>query len=81
MKIQVLGSGCPTCSKLFEMTKKAAKELNLEDQVEYLTGNEGITKIGKLGLMSSPVLTVDNKPVLVGFVNDIEKIKDLISGK
>lgn len=81
MKIQVLGSGCPTCAKLFEITKRAVKELGVEGKVEYLTGVEGITKIGELGLMSSPVLTVDNKPVLVGFVNDIEKIKNLISEK
>lgn len=34
MKIQVLGSGCPTCKKLFELTQKAVIELGLSDQVE-----------------------------------------------
>ena len=29
--------------------------------------------------MQSPVLVVDDKPVLVGFTSDIQKIKDLIS--
>jgi len=38
MRIQVLGSGCPTCKKLFEITQKAAAELGLKDQVEYVTG-------------------------------------------
>ncbi len=78
MKIQVLGSGCPTCKKLHEVVLKAAKELNLEKQVEYLSGSEGITKIMELGAMSSPVLTINNKIVMTGFNGDIEKIKTLI---
>jgi len=37
MQIQVLGSGCPTCKKLFELTKQAVKKLGLEIEVEYIT--------------------------------------------
>jgi len=36
MKIQVLGSGCPTCKKLFETTKKIASELGIDAEVEYV---------------------------------------------
>jgi hypothetical protein len=78
MKIQVLGSGCPTCKKLYEMTVLAAQELSLSDPVEYLTGDAGTSKIIELGIMSSPVLTVNGNPVMVGFTPDIEKIKNLI---
>lgn len=78
MKIQVLGSGCPTCKKLHEVVLNAAKELNLEKQVRYLSGSEGITKIMELGAMSSPVLTINNKIVMTGFNGDVEKIKTLI---
>lgn len=78
MKIQVLGSGCPTCKKLHELTQKAAEELKLEEKVEYITGAEGMQGIIQMGVMSSPVLAVDGKPVMVGFVPDIEKIKILI---
>lgn len=80
MKIQVLGSGCPTCQKLHEVVLKAAKELNLEKEVEHLSGSEGITKIMELGSMSSPVLAIDDKIVMTGFNGDVEKIKSLISG-
>lgn len=79
MKIQVLGSGCPTCKKLYEITQKAAGELKLADTVEYLTGNEGIQRIIELGSMSSPVLTINDKIAMVGFTSDVEKIKDLIT--
>jgi small redox-active disulfide protein 2 len=75
MKIQVLGSGCPTCKKLFELTKKAVEELELKTEVEYITD---IQRIVEMGVMSSPVLAIDGKPAITGFLPDIEKIKDTI---
>ena len=75
MKIQVLGSGCSSCKKLFELTKKAAEELKLKTEVEYITD---IQKIVEMGVMTSPVLAVNEKPILTGFVPDIEKIKEAI---
>lgn len=78
MKIQVLGSGCPTCKKLYELTKQAVEEAGLKEEVEYLTGQEGIQKIIEMGVMSSPVLAVDDKPIFTGFVDNVEKIKELI---
>ncbi len=75
MKIQVLGSGCPTCKKLFEITKQAVKELNIPDEVEYVTD---VQQILNMGLMSSPVLAVNGKPALVGFVPKVEEVKKAI---
>ena len=75
MKIQVLGSGCPTCKKLFELTKQAVKELGLKIEVEYITD---IQKIVEMGVMQSPVLAIDGKPAITGFLPDIEKIKETI---
>ncbi len=76
MNIQVLGSGCPTCKKLYEITQKAVGELKLEATVEYITD---ISKIIEMGIMQSPVLAVNGNPVMVGFTPEIEKIKDLIT--
>lgn len=76
MKIQVLGSGCTTCKKLFELTQTAVKEMGLEMEVEYVAD---IQKIIEMGLMQSPVLAINGKPVMVGFLPDLEKIKKLIS--
>ena len=77
MKIQVLGSGCPTCKKLFEQTKEAVSELKLEAEVEYSTD---ISKIIELGIMSSPVLVIDGKPVMIGAPGNTDKIKSLLLG-
>lgn len=76
MKIQVLGSGCNTCKNLYKLTQKAVRELELDFEVEYITD---ISKIIEMGVMSSPVLAIDGKPVMVGFSSDIEKIKELIN--
>ncbi len=75
MKIQVLGSGCKTCKKLHEITEKAVAELGLNENVEYLAD---VQKIVAMGLMQSPVLAINDKPVIVGFISDIEKIKKAI---
>ena len=78
MKIQVLGSGCPTCKKLYEVTKQAVEKAGLKEEVEYLTGQEGLQKMIDMGVMSSPVLAINGKSVMTGSVDDVEKIKKLI---
>lgn len=60
------------------MVLHAVKELNLECEVEYLIGDVGTSKIIELGIMTSPVLVLNGKPIMVGFVPDVEKIKGLI---
>ena len=79
MKIQVLGSGCPTCSKLNDAVNKATNEMGIDTKVEYLTGVEGITKITELGAMSSPVLAINDEIAMTGFTPDLEKIKQIIT--
>ena len=78
MKIQVLGSGCPTCSRLNDITQKAVSEMGLDAKVEYITGSEGMQKIIELGAMSSPLLVVDGEIAMTGFTPDIERIKQKI---
>lgn len=79
MKIQVLGSGCPTCKKLYEITQKAVTEMGMKEKVEYLSGPEGTQATIEMGMVSSPVLAVDGNPIMTGFTPDIEKIKRLIN--
>ena len=77
MKIQVLGSGCSSCHQLFQLTKQAAKELNIKEEVEYI---DDIEKILAMGVVQVPVVAVNGKAVLTGSVTDIEKIKKAIIG-
>jgi small redox-active disulfide protein 2 len=75
IKIQVLGSGCPTCKKLYKLTKEAVAEMNLGTEVEYIAD---IQKIIEMGVMSSPVLAINGKPVMAGFIPAKEKVKEII---
>lgn len=75
MKIQVLGSNCTTCKKMYELTVKAVQELGLKDGVEYVTD---IEKIIKMGVLSTPVLVINDKPVVTGFVPGVGMIKKII---
>lgn len=74
--IQVLGPGCPSCKKLFELAKQAAAELDLEIEVGY---SDDIQKMIALGVMSSPVLVVNEKAVLAGQLPGMEKLKEILT--
>lgn len=74
MKIQVLGSGCPTCKNLYELTKTAVSELEVDAEVEY---SKDISKIIELGIMESPVVTINGKIAMLGS-GSLEKIKETI---
>jgi len=75
MKIQIIGSGCPTCKTLYELTQTAVKDLGIDAEVEYSTD---ITKIIELGVMESPVMTINGKIALLGS-GSLEKIKEVIT--
>ena len=75
MKIQVLGAGCASCKKLYQITTDIVAELKLDTKVDYITD---VSKIVEMGIMQSPVLAVNGKAAMIGFVPDKEKIKKAI---
>jgi small redox-active disulfide protein 2 len=70
-KIEVLGSGCASCKKLHVQTVAAVAKLGLADEVKYSTD---LNRIIELGVMQTPVLTVNNVPVITGQVPSVEEI-------
>jgi small redox-active disulfide protein 2 len=75
-KIQILGTGCPKCKKLAEVAEQAARELNLEHELEKVTDIDAI--IG-FGVMMTPALAVDGQVKLYGRVPSIEEAKQLLA--
>lgn len=72
--IKVLGSGCASCHALFENAKEAVKKMGLSVEVEYITD---LQKVMEYGVMSMPVLIVNEKVAAMGKVlkpNDVEKL-------
>ena len=74
--IQVFGSGCPSCKKLHELTKEAVAELKLDIEVEYISD---IQRIIDLGLLSSPVLMINDKVITAGELPRVDEIKELLN--
>jgi small redox-active disulfide protein 2 len=56
MKIEVLGTGCAKCKKLYENTLEALKLSGREAEVVKV---EEINQIVTYGVMSTPALVVD----------------------
>jgi len=75
-KVQILGTGCPKCKKLFEAAQQAVKELGIEAEV---TKVEDINEIMKINVMMTPALAVDGEVKVVGRVPHPEEIRKMIA--
>jgi small redox-active disulfide protein 2 len=72
MIIKVLGSGCASCKKLEENTRKAVEELGIEATIEKV---EDFKQIMAYGVMKTPALVVDEKVKIMGRVPSADEIK------
>ncbi len=75
MKIQILGTGCPKCKKLAETAEAAAKELQLDYELEKVTD---INQIMSFGVMITPALVVDGTVKVVGKVPTMDELKGFL---
>ena len=75
-KIQILGTGCPKCSKLAENAEAAAKELEVEYQIAKVTD---ISEMMKFGVMVTPALVIDGQVKVTGKVADVGDIKEMLA--
>ena len=78
MKIEILGTGCPKCKKLYELTNEAVKETGVQADV---TKVEKIADIINYGVMMTPAIVIDGQVKASGKVLDIAQIKQWIQGK
>ena len=74
-KLQILGTGCPKCRKLVENVETAARELEIEFEIEKVTD---INEIMKFGVMMTPALAIDGEVKIVGKVLSSEEIKKML---
>jgi small redox-active disulfide protein 2 len=75
MKIEILGTGCPKCKKLFEAVQTAVNEMNIDAEIIKITQ---IKEIINYGVMTTPALAIDGKVVIAGKLPSIDEIKKLI---
>ncbi|MBL8026446.1 MAG: TM0996/MTH895 family glutaredoxin-like protein [Fibrobacteres bacterium] len=75
-KIQVLGTGCSKCEKLYKATEMAVKELGNGYELSKVTE---INEILDFGVMIVPALAVDGVVKMSGKVPSVEEIKKVIA--
>jgi small redox-active disulfide protein 2 len=75
-KLQVLGSGCAKCSKLYEATEQAAKELGVPYEITKVTD---LKQIMAFQVMMMPALVIDGSPKVAGRVPSVDEIKKLLA--
>lgn len=74
-KIQVLGTGCPSCRRLAELTEQVARELQIEYELEKVTE---IERIVAFGVVATPALVVDGDVKASGQVPGLDELKALL---
>ena len=73
--IKILGTGCPKCNKLEELSKKAAEEAGIEFKIEKV---KDINKIMEYGVMTTTALVIDGEVKVAGKVPSLEELKEII---
>jgi len=75
MKLQVLGTGCPKCKKLYENVEKAAEEYGGNHTLEKITD---IGKIVEMGAMMTPAFAINGRVMASGKLLNVDEIKELM---
>ena len=72
MKIEILGTSCPKCKKLSELTEEAVNELGVSAEIIKVTD---INKIIDYGVMVTPALVIDGNVMVAGKIPEKEGSK------
>ncbi|MFP4164619.1 MAG: thioredoxin family protein [Chitinispirillaceae bacterium] len=75
-KLQILGTGCPKCKKLAEITDEVARSMGIEYELVKVTD---INEIMGFGVMMTPALAVDGEVKISGKVPKPDEIRQMIS--
>jgi small redox-active disulfide protein 2 len=75
MKIEILGSGCAKCRKLYENTLEALRQSGREAEVIKV---EDIQSIMAYGVMTTPALVVDGVVKVSGKLVSPDEIRKMM---
>jgi len=76
MKIEILGTGCTKCKKLFDNAVEAVRLAGIQADIAKV---EDIQKIIALGVMITPAIAVDGEVKSAGKALSVDEIKKMIS--
>ncbi len=75
-RLLILGTGCAKCSKLYEMTEQAAKELGIPYEINKVSD---LKQIMALQVMVTPALVVDGSLKVAGRLPSLDEIKKMLA--
>jgi small redox-active disulfide protein 2 len=76
MEIKILGTGCPKCKTLENLTREVVEKNGINATI---TKVEDIMDIMKYNVMSTPALVVNEKVEIKGRVPSSDEIKQVLS--
>ncbi|MBU1862917.1 MAG: TM0996/MTH895 family glutaredoxin-like protein [Candidatus Omnitrophica bacterium] len=76
MKIEILGTGCPKCQKLYEHAQTAITKAGSDAEVVKVTKLADITAYG---VMITPALAIDGQVKITGKIPSVDDIVNWIS--
>ena len=76
MEIKILGSGCASCVMLYETTKQAIAEMEIDATV---VKEEDIMKILEYNVMRTPAMVIDEKLVSAGRKLTLQEVKSILT--
>jgi len=71
LEIKILGSGCPNCKRLEQITRKAIENSSVSANIEKVTD---VTKFIDYGVMQTPGLVINGKVVSSGRIPSEDEI-------
>jgi len=74
-KIEILGTGCVKCKRLFDNVQTAVKELGIAAEVVKV---EDLDAIVEAGIMLTPALIINGEVVSEGRVADVNEINSIL---
>jgi len=78
MKIEILGTGCPKCKKLSELTQEVIQENDISAEITKVTK---INEIIDYGVMVTPALVIDGNVKTAGKIPSKQEITEWIKEK
>lgn len=76
IKIEIIGTGCAKCSRLFANAEQAVKDLKIAAEIIKVTD---IDEIVNRGVMMTPALFINGESRVEGRIPDVNEIKRMLT--
>ena len=76
-KIEVLGTGCAKCKRLYANVQEAVKALGIDAEVVKI---DSLDMIVERGVMGTPALFIDGTLRVTGRVSSVDELKRMLQG-